>query len=405
MSGRGKSGQSIVKECVRRKLFDRLRVVCSIQWQHIYVGDDDPLCLWYGSWQQQSYTLCLKCCWYVWDWVEKSEMLLMIHQCRRDFVCYQSDDYINLWEEDFPRFDEERDASDVIGIEIACRYDVSYFHLSSLMRFEMRLVVTHTFHWLALMGKLWFWTFGQGHQYGQAVKRLMDQAKRSEMFDECVAFSGSDLQSDEEFWSAHGAFVAANCRGYGYWIWKPWLAKRMFERMADGDIMLYMDAGCEINLTALPKLHDYFQFAEEEGSLFFIQGVACKERFWTKSDTIDRFEMRDTHLIETPQVAATLWFFKKTSANVEFVDRWFSILTSDGYHHVDDSPSVSLALPGFKEHRHDQSVFSLMAKEEGRRGSRDKLWYRNWAQGKSMPLLTCRSRDGRSKLPWKNVKP
>ena len=34
----------------------------------------------------------------------------------------------------------------------------------------------------------------------------------------------------------------------------------------------------------------------------------------------------------------------------------------NNYHVIDDSPSIRKNIPGFKEHRHDQSIFSALTK-------------------------------------------
>ena len=254
------------------------------------------------------------------------------------------------------------------------------------------------------MGKLWFWTFGEGGNYADSVARLMRQALDSELFDECLSFDGDDLRRDAGFWPFHGDFIEAHPRGFGYWVWKSWLAMQMFNRMEEGDVMLYLDAGCEINLTALPRLQDYVARVEEKDSLFFEMSMACKERLWSKRDTIE-FIGVDGNDVETPQVAGGVWLLKKTPKNVAIINEWFDVLTMDGYHHADDTPSRLSPLKGFKEHRHDQSVLSLLVKKHRLERCDDKLWYKNWLSGKSMPLLACRTRGGRSKLPWRNVKP
>ena len=49
-----------------------------------------------------------------------------------------------------------------------------------------------------------------------------------------------------EFWNNHSEFILANKRGYGYWLWKPYLIMKTLEQMNDNDILVYADCGCEI---------------------------------------------------------------------------------------------------------------------------------------------------------------
>ena len=45
----------------------------------------------------------------------------------------------------------------------------------------------------------------------------------------------------------------------------------------------------------------------------------------------------------------------------KLVNEWYNICCN--YHMIDDTPSIELNLPGNIEHRHDQSVFSLLTKK------------------------------------------
>ena len=70
-------------------------------------------------------------------------------------------------------------------------------------------------------------TFGSHNNYIDAGKRLIEQAKKTEMFNEIILYTADDLKTDEHFWKTHGDFVSKNSRGYGYWIWKSYLIKKM----------------------------------------------------------------------------------------------------------------------------------------------------------------------------------
>lgn len=95
-----------------------------------------------------------------------------------------------------------------------------------------------------------FITFGAGgDNYIEAGNRLIEQAKSLELFDKITLYKDADLKADTEFWEKHGDFIEKNKRGYGYWIWKPYLIKKSMDSMKDGDILLYADCGCEIDIS------------------------------------------------------------------------------------------------------------------------------------------------------------
>ena len=94
-----------------------------------------------------------------------------------------------------------------------------------------------------------FITFGAGGQrYIDAGNRLLNQSNNVELFDKTTLFTEDDLKSDVDFWSQHSNFIEHNRRGYGYWLWKPYIIKKTMEEMKDGDILLYLDCGCEIDV-------------------------------------------------------------------------------------------------------------------------------------------------------------
>ena len=88
-------------------------------------------------------------------------------------------------------------------------------------------------------------TFAAGSQkYIDAANRLISQAISTNIFDKTILYTAEDLQSDTEFWFKHGIFIENNPRGYGYWLWKPYLIKKTMLKMKHGDVLLYLDCGC-----------------------------------------------------------------------------------------------------------------------------------------------------------------
>src|SRR5689334_23544900 len=98
------------------------------------------------------------------------------------------------------------------------------------------------------MTQIHFLTFGGGPpNMKQAAQRVVAQARNSGFFDSCVSTSEEDLERDRDFQARHGAFVRDNPKGYGQYIWKPYLIGKTLDRLPEGDVLIYCDAGCEIN--------------------------------------------------------------------------------------------------------------------------------------------------------------
>ena len=99
-----------------------------------------------------------------------------------------------------------------------------------------------------------FITFGSHDNYIDAGIRLINQASDLKIFNDIKLYSKDDLESDINFWNKNKDFIINNPRGFGYWIWKPYLIKKSMDQMKDNDILLYLDCGCEIDVNE----KDYF---------------------------------------------------------------------------------------------------------------------------------------------------
>lgn len=78
-----------------------------------------------------------------------------------------------------------------------------------------------------------------------SLRRIGKEARESGFFDKIYLYNEKNL--DWQFRKSHRQYFRDYPRGYGYWIWKSYLiSKIMREKMHEGDILVYLDAGCEI---------------------------------------------------------------------------------------------------------------------------------------------------------------
>lgn len=229
-----------------------------------------------------------------------------------------------------------------------------------------------------------FITFGAGAPCIAAGKRLLEQANNLNLFSKTTLYTDADLRADTEFWTKHSQFIEKNKRGYGYWIWKPYLIKKTMEKMKDGDMLLYLDAGCEIDINEKEYLINCFDISKTD---YIVGTFTCIERDWNKMDLLLKLDMNDTTYLNTSQrQASALYFICKKIRSL--VNEWYEIACD--YHMIDDSPSIAPNLPCFKEHRHDQSIFSLLTKKYN-------LYSKHSLAGKCIKIF--RNKSGISILP------
>jgi len=203
-----------------------------------------------------------------------------------------------------------------------------------------------------------FISFGAGGQnYIDACNRIKRQVDLLDIFDIIKIYTEEDLKADTEFWSKHSEFIKGNKRGYGYWLWKPYIIKKTMDLMGPGTILFYADCGCEIYLTKKKDIEELISNVNDELLIASLTGT--QELMYCKADLFQELQAYDNAKTEQRQASAILLY--NCDRTNDLVNEWFKI--SSNYHMIDDSPSVLQNYKEFKEHRHDQSIFSLLTKK------------------------------------------
>lgn len=212
--------------------------------------------------------------------------------------------------------------------------------------------------------RLHFCTFGSVPAYASTLARIEREAIDSGYFASVHVFTQDTLPG----LAAHADFVARNRRGYGYWIWKPLVILETMRRAAPGDIVVYADAGCSVyaNPDARRNMAEWVASCVSSPVGRVARANGCKESRYNKGDTIDLLGVaRDSPHLGSSQIEAGVQLVRNTPLNETFIRDWFDLMTRDSYHYVTDAPSRACNPDGFKEHRHDQAIYSLMLKTRG----------------------------------------
>jgi len=199
---------------------------------------------------------------------------------------------------------------------------------------------------------VYFVTFADS-RYLKSLNNICSQAK--EISDRQFCFTEQNLNLSD-----YKEFIKQNKRGYGYWIWKPIAILECLKNMRYCDYLIYADAGCSIIPERKNVLYDKLKDLELNPILGFQSGHI--EKKFSKKDTINRLYSENCEITE--QMMATVIFMKKTEDSLKFVNEWLNICKESDYHHLNDSPSIDTNYNEFIEHRHDQSIFSLLHKSK-----------------------------------------
>ena len=207
-------------------------------------------------------------------------------------------------------------------------------------------------------------------------RRLQRQAEAMGVFgDRIRIWTEEDLDAD--FRERMKMHLVSGTRGYGYWCWKPQVVLQLLREMNDGDVLLYVDAGCHLNPKGIKRLEEYFELAKEYGIVAFqsrsmdysrkddLSHHILPDGEWCKGDLLDYFGVRENEsVIKSGQLGGGIFLVCKNVKSIMIFEEFRQIFY-DHFALCDDSQSVSKNLPGFIENRHDQSVFSLIGKKYG----------------------------------------
>lgn len=238
-----------------------------------------------------------------------------------------------------------------------------------------------------------FCTFGNTPKYSATLARIKREAETSGYFASITVYTQENTPGLEQ----HAAFIASHPRGYGYWIWKPLVLLDRMRTVPEGDIVIYMDAGCSIQPPpATRSMFDaYIDAVSTHPShrIGFLQGHI--ESTWCKEDLFERLNVdKSSPIRSTGQYLGGVQIMVNTPANRKLLEKWYTLMEESNYRYVDDSPSKEPNAPTFREHRHDQAIISILFKQNGCATVRMPPFIRAPPQTDPFPFLTLRIRTG-----------
>lgn len=200
-----------------------------------------------------------------------------------------------------------------------------------------------------------------------ADKRFINLLRRTEKESMAFPFAKRYFLTDEDL---PKDFIRMLCprlyrRGFGYWRWKPFIVKQCLDLMENNDILLYCDGGSFLNVKGMDRFNEYIGICQSIPSGILTFSQPFWEKDYTKGDLLQYFNVYNEESITMSlQLWAGAFMLRKCKESVEMVERWLEV----SIEHPDlmtDKKSTYPNLHGFLEHRHDQSTFSILAKQYG----------------------------------------
>jgi hypothetical protein len=191
---------------------------------------------------------------------------------------------------------------------------------------------------------------------------LLSQQKNSHLaikvggFDNIFSFGRSDI--DPIFVEKNKNILNEN-RGAGFWMWKPYVIRKALDLIEENEILFYSDSGIDFisNINELLPILD----TTAEKLLLFELGSDHPNKRWIKKDCFVLMNADTEEYANKPQILASYIIMRKNNFTISFIDKWLQY--AQDYRIITDAPNeCGLSnYPEFVDHRHDQSILSLLA--------------------------------------------
>jgi hypothetical protein len=170
------------------------------------------------------------------------------------------------------------------------------------------------------------------------------------------------------------------------------IIQQTLDRVNEGDIIIYMDSGCSVNIndSTTDRFYDYIDLVNQHDMVRF--EIAHKEYAYTNKATIqyfqEKYNLQKEHVLSN-MIGATIIPMKKCPRVVKFFNEFESVLRADRFLITDKYNEDRL--DGFIDHRHDQSILSLLSKVlKVGYIIPDETYYEDWSKGSHIPILATR---------------
>ena len=212
--------------------------------------------------------------------------------------------------------------------------------------------------------KKYFISFGNG-KFKNQLDRICSEAKETGWFDDVIASTPSKIK---DFIDKHKDFINNNPRGFGYWIWKPYILLNQLMYMDNGDYLFYTDAGSRILPHRKDKLNEYLHKLHKQPILINGEGNAegdggggYTQQKFVKLSLLKEFNLENNKkFLNSSHSESGMIAIRKCKESIDIIKLWLELITKNNYLFTNDDLGNDKQLDGFIEHRHDQSILNIL---------------------------------------------
>jgi hypothetical protein len=175
-------------------------------------------------------------------------------------------------------------------------------------------------------------------------------------FDAIIQYKKNDI--DKNFLKENSKILSQK-RGAGYWLWKPYFIWRTLKNTNEGDTIFYSDSGAQF----IKHMNPIFEKIEksDRGVVIFKMSGHHKENEYCRKQVAEEVVNCDKEIMESDQRMASFVGVRNCVDSIAIICKWLNLCTKE--HLILDVPPEDNEFSVFKDHRHDQSLLSLLSKK------------------------------------------
>jgi hypothetical protein len=198
-----------------------------------------------------------------------------------------------------------------------------------------------------ISGNIWLISYADGEKWIMNQNGLV-ASSINKCIDTIKTYRKKDIEP--EYIKQHEDIMSQK-RGAGFWLWKPYLILKTLNEMPENDILLYLDTGIKIILP-IDKLVD--NLIHKDIAIYDQENT---NKPYTKKKLFQMMDMDNEEAHNAYQLQAGYILLKNTPKSRDFISKW--LYWAEKPEAIMDSDK-SDEYPEFIDHRHDQSILSLL---------------------------------------------
>lgn len=172
--------------------------------------------------------------------------------------------------------------------------------------------------------------------------------------DRVISYSPSDIK---DYLDAHPEFFKYK-KGYGNYFWKPYIILKALDQVSENDFLFYSDSGSVV----LRNLRNLCRELISKDKDIMVFRLPLIEKQWTKKDCLILLDGNKPEYYNSSQVMGGFILTRKTETGKAFIKSYMKACENEQI--ISDMENkIEPNFSEFLEHRHDQSVLSILAKK------------------------------------------